>query len=103
MIAVNAVERTDQLVLHGAPPYGYGAERERRVATASSANPRDHAAHRRRSGAVTRRIRLLRHHGLVHKCPKSRRYVVSPKGHQIVSALLVAYRVDTESLDELAA
>lgn len=67
------------------------------------APPQDHAARRRRSGAVTRRIRLLRAHGLVHKRPKSHRYMVSPKGHRIISALIAAYRADTESLSKLAA
>ena len=67
------------------------------------APPQDHAARRRRSGAVTRRIRLLRAHGLVHKRPKSHRYVVSPKGHRIISALLAAYQANTESLSKLAA
>ena len=67
------------------------------------APPQDHAARRRRSGAVTRRIRLLRAHGLVHKRPKSHRYVVSPKGHRIISALLAAYHSNTESLNKLAA
>ena len=65
--------------------------------------PQDHAARRRRSGAVTRRVRLLRAHGLVHKRPKSHRYVVSPKGHRIISALLAAYHANTESLNKLAA
>jgi hypothetical protein len=67
------------------------------------APPQDHAACRRRSGAVTRKIRLLRAHGLVHKRPKSHRYVVSPKGHRIISALLAAYQANTESLSKLAA
>jgi hypothetical protein len=65
--------------------------------------PHDQAAHRRQSAAVTRRIRLLRAHGLVHKRPKSHRYTVSPKGQRIVSALLAAYQANTESLVRLAA
>lgn len=82
---VNGFRNADLLqALHGAPP-------------------QDHAARRRRSGAVTRRIRLLRAHGLVHKRPKSHRYVVSPKGHRIISALLAAYHSNTESLTKLAA
>jgi hypothetical protein len=92
---LRAVGRADFLVngfrnadlcraLHGAPPQG-------------------DTARRRRSGAVTRRIRLLRAHGLVHKRPKSHRYVVSPKGHRIISALLAAYHSNTESLNKLAA
>ena len=66
------------------------------------APPQDITARRRQSSAVTRRIRLLRAHGLVHKRPKSHRYVVSPKGHRIISALLAAYQANTESLSKLA-
>jgi hypothetical protein len=65
--------------------------------------PHDLAARRRRSAAVTRSIRLLRAHGLVHKRPKSHRYMVSPKGNRILSALIAAYRADAESLTKLAA
>jgi hypothetical protein len=42
-------------------------------------------------------------HGLVHKRPKPHQYVVSPKGHRIISALLAAYQANTESLSKLAA
>jgi len=65
--------------------------------------PQHAAARRRRSAAVTRNIRLLRAHGLVHKRPKSHRYMVTPKGHRILSALLAAYQANTESLAKLAA
>lgn len=65
--------------------------------------PKDSSARRRRSAAVTRSIRLLRAHGLVHKRPKSHRYMVSPKGHRILSALLAAYQANAESLTKMAA
>jgi hypothetical protein len=82
---VNGFRNADlSRVLHGAPPH-------------------DRAVHRRQSAAVTRRIRLLRAHGLVHKRPKSHRYTVSPKGQRIVSALLAAYQASAESLVKLAA
>jgi hypothetical protein len=51
----------------------------------------------------SRSIRLLRAHGCVHKRPKSHRYMVSPKGHRIISALLAAHQANTESLSKLAA
>lgn len=82
---VNGFRNADlSRVLHGAPP-------------------QDPAARRRQSSAVTRRIRLLRAHGLVHKRAKSHRYTVSRKGHRIISALLAAYQANTESLSKLAA
>lgn len=82
---VNGFRNADlSRVLHGAPV-------------------QDASKRRRQSSAVTRRIRLLRAHGLVHKRPKSHRYMVSPKGQKIVSALLAAYHANTESLNKLAA
>lgn len=58
---------------------------------------------RRRSGAITRKLRLLRAHGLIHKVPKSQRYVVSPKGRQAITALLAARNANTKELTKLVA
>src|SRR5262249_42108098 len=44
------------------------------------ADPTDATARRRRAAAVTRKLRPLRGHGLLHKVPKSHRYVVSEAG-----------------------
>jgi len=48
------------------------------------------AERRRQSAAVTRKIRLLRAHGLVAKRPKSHRYMLTDKGQRAISALLGA-------------
>ena len=48
------------------------------------------AEERRRSAAVTRQLRLLRGHGLIHKVPRTHRYVVSEAGRQALTALLAA-------------
>jgi hypothetical protein len=58
---------------------------------------------RRQSGAITRKIRLLRAHGLVSKVPKTHRYVLTNKGRIAITALLAARNADTESLTKLAA
>ncbi len=50
---------------------------------------------RRRSAAVTRKLRLLRAHGLIHKVPKAHRYHLSPHGRAIINALLAARRAST--------
>jgi hypothetical protein len=65
--------------------------------------PRDPREQRRRAAAVTRKIRLLRAHGLVAKRPKSHRYVVTDKGHRVASALLAAYHASADSLSRIAA
>jgi len=49
---------------------------------------------RRRSGKATRLLRLLRAHGLIHKVPKTHRYLLSPKGRTITTALLAAREAD---------
>ena len=49
---------------------------------------------RRRSGRITRLLRLLRAHGLIHKVPKTHRYLLSPNGRTITTVLLAAREAD---------
>jgi len=58
---------------------------------------------RRRSGAVTRMIRMLRAHGLVHKVTKTHRYVLSAEGRTAITAILAARQADTAKLSAIAA
>jgi hypothetical protein len=53
---------------------------------------------RRQSAAITRRIRLLRAHGLIRKVPHTHRYMVSDNGRRVLTALLVARKADTDTL-----
>lgn len=53
---------------------------------------------RRRSGRVTRLIRLLRGHRLLHKVPKSHRYQLSTNGCKQITALLAARNADAATL-----
>jgi hypothetical protein len=62
----------------------------------------DPAEHRRRSGQITRRIRMLRAHGLIHKVPHTHRYMVSAKGRQATAALHAAREADIEKLTKAA-
>jgi hypothetical protein len=62
------------------------------------------AAQRRRVGAaLTRQLRLLRGHGLIHKVPRTHRYVVSESGRLAITALLAARDSSAEKLTALAA
>ena len=63
---------------------------------------RDPRKVRRRSGAVTRKLRLLRAHGLVHKVPHTHRYQLSPKGRLAIAALLAAGQADPDQLTKVA-
>jgi len=58
---------------------------------------------RRRSGQVTRRLRLLRAHGLIKKVPRTHRYVLSNKGRAVIVALSAARNASPRQLTELAA
>jgi hypothetical protein len=55
------------------------------------------------SGRTTRRIKLLRVHGLVRKVPKTNRYVLTEKGRKFSCALLTASALDIKALTEMAA
>jgi hypothetical protein len=60
------------------------------------------AEQRRQSAAITRQLRLLRGHGLIHKVPKTHRYVVSEAGRRAITALLAARNASTEELTRCA-
>ena len=58
---------------------------------------------RRRAGAVSRKLALLRAHGLIARVSKTHRYVVTKKGRRLITALLTARRANIEQLTTLAA
>lgn len=58
---------------------------------------------RRRSAAVTRKLRLLRAHGILHKLPHTHRYQVTDRGRLLLNAVLSAQRTTTQQLTSIAA
>ena len=56
------------------------------------------AEQRKRSSAITRKVRLLRAHGLIHKVAKTHRYQLSPHGRDVINALLTARQTSTAKL-----
>ena len=60
--------------------------------------PADEAEQRRQSAAITRKLRLLRAHGLIHKVAKTHRYQLSPHGRETINALLTARQASTATL-----
>ena len=58
---------------------------------------------RRRSGVVTRQLRLLRGHGLIKKVSGTHRYLLTSRGRQIVTVLQTARHADTARLLAAAA
>ena len=62
------------------------------------------ATHRKKqSGQATRRLRLLRAHGLIRKVPRANRYQLTEKGRKVTAAILAASSADTEQLMDMAA
>lgn len=58
---------------------------------------------RKFSSAVTRKIRMLRAHGLVTKVLKTNRYMLTEKGRRIVSAILEYQNISLKQIYDLAA
>jgi len=63
----------------------------------------DRRKQRQQMAAVSRRLRLLRAHGLIMKVSKTHRYVVTEKGRNVMTALLAPRQASTEQLTKLAA
>src|SRR5262249_1377233 len=62
----------------------------------------DATARRRQSAAVTRRLALLRAHGLIVRVPQTHRYHLSASGRRIVTALRAAHASDVSRLTQVA-
>lgn len=58
---------------------------------------------RKRSAAVSRKLRLLRAHGVIHKLPHTHRYRVTDHGRLVLNAVLSAQRTTVQQLITLAA
>jgi hypothetical protein len=57
---------------------------------------------RRRSGQITRKLWLLRAHGIIAKVAGTRRYMVSSQGRAIITALQAAKQADVTKLAQAA-
>lgn len=55
------------------------------------------------AAAVTRKIRLLRAHGLIKKVQKTNRYLLTTNGYKAITALIAALNASSESLIKSAA
>jgi len=58
---------------------------------------------RRRSAAVTRKLALLRAHGVIKKVTGTHRWMLTEQGRRVVSALLTARNANIDQLTQLAA
>ena len=60
------------------------------------------AERRRRSAAISRKLRMLRAHGLIQKVPRTHRYQVTDTGRAILVAVLTAASTSLNQLNQLA-
>ena len=60
------------------------------------------AERRRRSAAISRKLRILRAHGLIQKVPRTHRYHVTETGRTILIAILTMARTTVSQLNQLA-
>lgn len=58
---------------------------------------------RRRANRITRRLALLRAHGLLRKVSGTHRYLLTAKGRAVITALLAARQASVEQLNKMAA
>ncbi len=63
----------------------------------------DPAERARIASKVSYRLRILRAHGLIRKSPGRRRYHVTPKGREIITALTRAQHITLQQLNATAA
>jgi hypothetical protein len=64
-------------------------------------DPESPAERRRRSAAISRKLRLLRAHGLIQKVPRTHRYHVTDAGRAILVAVLTTARTSLHQLNQL--
>lgn len=67
-----------------------------------STAPKTDKERRRRSAAISRKLRMLRAHGLIRKRPRSHRYDVSPNGRLILNAILSAHTLTVRQITTCA-
>jgi len=105
--AINLWKEDDQNLLRFIAKGQYAINglrnRDLRQEIVPDVDPTDKIACRRASARITRRLALLRAHGLIRKVPKTHRYVTTTKGHRIASAIILAGQVTVEQISELAA
>lgn len=72
--------------------------RNRDVRTALYGETEDVTERRREAGRVSRKLALLRAHGLIKKIPRTHRYLLTTSGVQTISAILSARRASLAQL-----
>jgi hypothetical protein len=98
--ALNPLAKADARLLEAVNrgEFAINGFRNRDLRNLLFAKAKDGAQARQQSARVTRQLRLLRAHGLIHKVPKTHRYQLSPHGVDVINALLAARQASTAKL-----
>ena len=64
---------------------------------------KDPRAQKRQSAAISRKLAMLRAHGLIRKVPHTHRYTLTEFGQQTITAILAAQNANSLELARLAA
>ena len=83
--------------------YALGGFRNRDVRQHLYTATRDPELQRRRSAAVTRKLALLRAHGVIKKVTGTHRWILTDQGRRATSALLAARNANIDQLTQIAA
>ena len=59
--------------------------------------------HKRQAAKVTYRLRMLRAHGIIRKISHTNRYILTPKGRRLTTAILKIQNLSLEQLNNIAA
>ena len=77
--------------------------RNRDIVRSLYGNQQNPDARRRAASQVTRKLRMLRAHGIIKKVPRTHRYVVTARGKAATSAALKLQAISLGQLNDIAA
>ena len=107
-ISVRAINvfRTDDATLLATVSQGehvLNGFRNRDLRSVLFPDTKDPDAKRKQSTQITRKLRMLRAHGLIAKISHTHRYILTEKGRLLCAAIQVAVNANTEQLLKIAA
>jgi hypothetical protein len=104
--ALNPLAEQDGMLLAviSRPEFAQNGLRNRDLRSLLCPRPSSHPVEQKRqSAAISRKLALLRAHGLLRKVPHTHRYTLTDFGHQIITTILAAQNASSLELAQLAA
>lgn len=99
-----SVDDRDLLKAVGRGEYTVNGFRNRHLqAHLYKSEPRSQKEQKRRSAQVSRKLRMLRAHGLIHRINKTNRYQLTKRGREMVSAVLTTQQLTLKQIALAAA